>query len=112
MPRELCHLRSGHRADAVAAVVEHEPLAARHPVPAQAQPDLRRERLEHGRIAHRRRRPEHERSRRRDMTARVSVRPTDVADDEIIVGEVVLEPGHVDDRGELRHGRRPLRAGR
>ncbi len=43
MPGELGHLRRRHRADAVAAVDEHEPLAARDPVPAQAQRDLLRE---------------------------------------------------------------------
>ena len=45
MAGELGELRGRHRADAVAAVDEHEPLAARDAVPAQAQHDLLRELL-------------------------------------------------------------------
>src|SRR6266516_3899938 len=55
MSCKLCHLSGGHRADAVAAVVEDEPLVAGHPVTPEAQTDLRRERLQHLPIAHRRR---------------------------------------------------------
>ncbi len=98
MPRELGHLRGRHRADAVAAVDEHEPLAARDPVPPQAQRDLLRERARGLLVRGRRRRAEHERPRARDVPAHVCVRAADVADDEVVLAEMLREPGGVDDR--------------
>src|SRR2546430_9834626 len=44
-----------------------------------------------------RRRAEHERTRAGDVAAHVRVRAAHVADDEILVREVLLEPGCVDD---------------
>ena len=98
MPRELGHLRRRHRADAVAAVDEHEPLAARDPVPPQPQRDLLRERARRFLVRRRRRRAEHERPRARDVAAHVRVRAADVADDEIVLAEMLREPPGVDDR--------------
>ena len=105
MPGKLGHLRGGHRADAVAAVVEHEPFLSGDAVTAQAQTDLRGERLEHRPVAHRRRRPEHERLRTGDVPARVRIRPANVPEEEIAIGEVLLQPRDVDDRRQLRHRR-------
>ena len=72
-----------HRADAVAAVVEHKPLLAGDAVAAQAQADLLRERLDHIGVAHRRRRAEDQRPRPRNVPAGVRVRPTHIADHEV-----------------------------
>src|SRR6266550_5096495 len=63
MSCKLGHLCRRHRTHAVATVVEDKPLVAGHAVTAQAQADLRRERLQHLAIAHRRRRAENERPR-------------------------------------------------
>ena len=98
MPRELGHLRRRHRADAVAAVDEHEPLAARDPVPPQPQRDLLRERARRLLVRRGRRRAEHERPRARDVAAHVRVRTANVAHDEIVVAEMLREPRRVDDR--------------
>jgi hypothetical protein len=39
------------------------------------------------------------------MSSRVRVRPTYVAEEEILRSELSLEPRDVDDGSELRHGR-------
>src|SRR4051794_14469929 len=106
--RQLRHLRGGHRTDTVAAVVQHQPLVTGDTVTPEPQADLRGEWLEHGPVAHRRRRPEHQRPRAGDMPTSVRVRAADVADDEILGAELALEPFDVDDRRELRHGRGTL----
>ena len=106
MSCELRHLRCWHRTHAVAAVVEDKPLVAGHAVTAQAQADLRRERRQHLAIAHRRRRAQNERSRTGNVSPRMRVRATDVAEEEVFRAELVLEPRHVDDGRQLRHGRR------
>src|SRR6185503_8235424 len=108
MSRELRHLRGRHRADAVAAVVQHEPLFAGDAVAAQTQADLRGERLEHLAVAHRRRRPEHEWARPGDVPAGVRIRPAHVAEDEVVGPELGLEPLDVDDGGQVRHARGTL----
>ena len=105
MTGELRHLRRGHGADPVAAVVEDEPLGAGHAVTSQPQAHFRRQRLEHGGVAHRRWRAEHERLRPGDMTAGVSVRTAYIAEEQVVRPELPLEPVDVDDRGQLRHGR-------
>ena len=87
--RELGQLQRRHRADAVAAVDEHEPLRARDPVAAEPQRDLLRELRERLGLRERRRRAEHERSRSRDVAAHVRVRAAHVADDEIALTEVL-----------------------
>ena len=110
MSRELRHLRRGHRAHAVAAVVEDEPLVAGHAVTPQAQADLRRERLQHLAIAHRRRRAQNERPRTGNVSARVRVRPAHVAEEQVVCPELAFEPCDVDDGRKLRHCRR-TRAG-
>ena len=98
MPGELGHLERRHRADSVAAVDEHEPLAARDPVPPQPQRDLLRERRHRRLVGAGRRRAEHERARAGDVAAHVRVRAAHVADDEILVPEMLLQPRSVDDR--------------
>jgi hypothetical protein len=103
MTGELRHLHGRHGADTVAAVIEHESLVTRHSVTAKPQPDLGCECLQHLRVAHGRRRSEHERPRARNVPARVRVRPAHVAEEEIIGSELGLEPGDVDDRGQVRH---------
>ena len=98
VPRELGHLRGRHRADPVAAVDEHESLAARDAVPPQAQRDLLRERARRFFVRRRGRRAEHERPRARYVPAHVRVRAAYVADDEIVLAEMLREPPRVDDR--------------
>ena len=112
MPGELRELRGRHRAHAVAAVDEHEPLVAGDAVPAQAQRDLLRELLHRRLVGPGRRRAEHERARAGDVSAHVRVRPAHVADDEIGFAEVPGEPGGVDDAWKVRprHRRRTYSA--
>ena len=98
MPGERGELVRGAGADAVAAVVEHEPLLAGDPVAAQAQPHLGRELLEHGAVGDRCRRAEHERDRARQVAADVRVRPADVGEQQSVLAEVLRDPGGVDDR--------------
>ena len=105
MSGELGHLRRGHRADTVAAVVEHQALVAGDAVAAQSKPDLRRERLQHVAVAHRRRRSEHERARAGNVPACMRVRPAHVAEHEILRAELAFEPVDVDDGRKLRHDR-------
>jgi hypothetical protein len=112
MPGELRHLRGGHRADAVAAVVENQPLLAGDAVTPEAQGHLRRERLQQVAVAHRRRRAEHQRLRARDVATRVRVGPTDVAEEEISGIELGFEPLDVHDLRQLRHGRGTLAGSR
>src|SRR5439155_672026 len=89
---ELGELCRRHRSDAVAAVVEDEPLFTRNAMAAQPQADLLRERFDHFGIAHRRRRAEHQRSRAGDVAARVRIRPADVADDEVRLAQPLPRP--------------------
>ena len=105
MPGQLRHLGSGHRTHAVATVVEDEPFLAGDAVAAKTQANLRRERLEHLAVAHRRRGAEHERPRAGNMAARVRVRPAHVAEHEVLRAELALEPVDVHDGGQLRHDR-------
>ena len=98
MPRQLGHLRRRHRADPVAAVDEHEPLAARDPVPPQPQRDLLREGARRLLVRRGGRRAEHERPRARDVAAHVRVRAADIADDEIVLPEMLDEPPGIDHR--------------
>src|SRR5439155_10348963 len=104
MSCKLRHLRGGHRAHAVAAVVENEPLVAGYAVTPQPQPDLGRERLEHLAIAHRRRRAKDERPGPGDVSSPMGVRPTHVTEDQVLRSVFALEPGDVDDGRKLRHG--------
>jgi len=94
---ELGHLRRRHRADAVAAVEQHESFAARDPVAPQAQGDLLREHARRLLVCRRRRRAEHERPRAGDVAAHVRVRPTHVPDHEIVLVQVLGEPLGIDD---------------
>ena len=112
MPCELRHLRGWHRSDAVAAVVEHQPLLAGDAVAPQPQADLRRKRLEHRPVAHRRRRAEDERLRSRDVAACVRIRAAHVPEEHVAVGEVFLDPRDVDDGRQLRHPRETPAAAR
>ena len=102
MARELRHLCSGHRTDAVAAVDEHEAFGAGDAVPAQAQSDFLRELRDRSRIGARRRRAEDERARAGDVSTRVRVRSAYVADDEIVGTELLREPVCIDDAWKLR----------
>ena len=75
MARHERRLRRGRGADAVAAVVEHEPLLPGDPVAAEPPLHLDRELLHGLARRQRRRRAEHERDRARQMPALVCVRP-------------------------------------
>jgi hypothetical protein len=98
-------LLRGGGADAVAAVVKHEPLVAGDPVAAEPPLHLDRELLDGLTRRQGRRRAEHERNRPRQVTALVRVRPAHVAEQEIFLAQVILHPGPVDERRQLRHRR-------
>ncbi len=102
MPCELGELRCRHRAHAVAAIDEHEPLVTRDAVAAESQLHLLRELL-HGRfVGAGRRGAEHERTRARDVAPDVRVRAADVAHDEIRLAEMLGQPGGVDNARKVR----------
>jgi len=112
VPGEQRRLRGRRGADAVAAVVEHEPLLAGDAVAAEPALHLDRELLNRLPRRERRRRAEHERDRARQVPALVGVRPAHVADEEVVLAEVLLQPGGVDERRELRHRPETARARR
>ena len=85
-------------ADAVAAVVEHEPLLAGDAVAPEPALHLDRELLHRLTRSERRRRAEHERDRAGQVPALVRVRAADVAEQQILLAEVLLHPGGVDER--------------
>ena len=104
MAGELGHLRGRHRADAVAAIDEHEPLVTGDAVTAEPQRHLLRELRDRRLVCAGRRRAEHERARAGDVTAHVRVRAAHVADDEVGLGEVRGEPRRVDDARSSERG--------
>ena len=98
-------LLRGGGADAVAAVVEDEPLLAGDAVAAEPPLHLDRELLHRLARRERRRRAEHERDRAGQMPALVRVRTAHVAEHQVFLAEVLLHPGRVDERRQLRHRR-------
>ncbi len=103
VPRQLRHLRCRHRADAVAAIDEHEPLLAGDPVTAQTKRDLLRQLLRRRLVGAGGRRAEDERARARDVSARVGVRAAHIADDEPVLAEMRDEPRRIDDSRQPVH---------
>src|SRR5213075_252460 len=67
------------------------------PVPPQPQGDLARQLARALLVRSGRRRAEHERPGAGDVAAHVRVRPAHVADEEILVVQMLGEPGRVDD---------------
>ena len=98
MARHQRCLGRGGRADAVAPVVEDEPLGAGDAVAAQPSLNLDRELPDDLAVGQRRRRAEHERDRARQVAAAVSVRAAHVAEHEVRLAQVLLHPGGVDER--------------
>jgi hypothetical protein len=103
--REQRGLRRGGGPDTVAPVVEHEPLLPGDAVAAEAPLHLDGELLDRLAGRERRRRAEHERDRPRQVAAPVRVRAAHVADQQVVLAEVLLQPGSVDERRQLRHRR-------
>ena len=99
MARHQRGLLRGGGADAVAAVVQHEPLLPGDAVAAEPPLHLDCELLHRLARRQRRRRAEHERDRAGQVPALVRVRAADVAEHEPLLAEVLLHPGRVDDRG-------------
>src|SRR6185503_1206797 len=98
-------LLGGGGADAVAAVVEHEALLPGHAVAAEPPLYLNGELL-HGLAGRQgRRRTEHERDRAGQVAALVCIRAPNVAEHEALLAQVLLHPGGVDERRQLRHPR-------
>jgi hypothetical protein len=97
-------LLRGGCADAVAAVIEHEPLLPRNAVAAKPPLNLDRELLHDLARRQRRRRAEHERDRAGQVTALVRVRTPYVTEHEVFFAQVLLHPGRIDER---RQGHSP-----
>ena len=103
MPCKFRHLCSRHCTHAVATVIQDKPFLAGDTVPAEPEADFGRKRLEHRAVAHRRRRAEDERLRPGNVPARVRIRPAHVPEENVLVVEVLLDPGDVDDGRKLAH---------
>jgi hypothetical protein len=102
MAGELRGLSGRGGPDAVATVVEDEPLLPGDAVPPEPALDLDRELAQRLRVGERRGRAEHERDRAGHVAALVRVRAAAVAEHEIRLAEALPHPLGVDDGRKLR----------